>query len=107
MFFVSICIGGGIQDPFEVVVGLELHQERGERLPIAIGPIAIFQSHIARVSSIEEMAVIFSEFSFLVPVRVPHEEGWDRVADLPPDMWYELNLLIAEKTRLAESTRKK
>lgn len=107
MFFVSVCKGGGIRDPFEVVVGLELHQEKGARLPIAIGPIAVFQSHIARVSSIEELAVIFSEFSFLVPVRVPAEEGWDRIADLPTDLWYELNLLIAEKQRLAASTRKK
>lgn len=77
----------------KVVVGFEL-QQTAENTFLVLGLVAVFKTHAERFESVEKLAKAFAPWP-IDPVRVPQEEGWDRVGDLPKAMWGDLISQIA------------
>lgn len=81
-----------------VVVGLKMTKLPDGRDVVA-GFAMVFGKFVQVVDSVEEIAATLAPFP-LRAVKVPQEEGWDNLRDLPPPAMTKVQRLIKE-TRVA------
>lgn len=89
----------------KVVVGLELQPVAGDK-HLVLGMVAVFHTHVQRFKDVGVMAEAIAPYPIQL-AKVPHEEGWDRVADLPRFLWQELHAKIYDLRKKAELAGKK
>lgn len=79
----------------KMVVGWETKELKDGRTMV-LGIVGVLPTHTVRVKDLYTLAEVLVQYD-LEPARVPIEEGWSDVADLPDSMWYELQLILVER----------